>query len=478
MIGNPLESPYLLVLAVGGVSLAWLVGLRHPIILAVTGFALSVIVRTALYLLVILTPLPLTSRDLWIVLSALATVSALVLARTSRLFWLGLAAGVGLASIAFITKNLMNIGERFHEDSVAIIASSLVVFSEDEPSPAIKSGLAFPLMLSSGPAGELFTSFTPLVFVNLATIVVWTGWRLTKKLLSPSAFVILATLMLAVSWSTPMVRAQMFYINAHVLAALGIALIVAGFLMSVNTLTLGPPWSTMVLIGGVLASWARFEGMAIVLMALLPLIASPLISSRTHRLTVVISTTLPVASWAIWVSAVGGEVPLIETRNAWIIPLLVLAGATLWILPQLDSLRRHTVTIGFIALATIAVVFIGQNAVLLPLQVRNIFVGLGGWGFVAPAFLLLLVLIGLNNTTREYRHLLGMVAVAIVGAFVIKMLDGGGLGRQGFNDSINRSWTHWLPIFWLTATVGVAQLWPRARKRKNLLGKPGNAEVS
>ena len=459
MTWNPVEIIYLAILAIGGVSFAWFVGLRHPVLIAVSGFALSVILRTILYFAAARTPLPFASRDVWIAMSATAILITLVVAAKDYRYWVGVGVASLLAAIAFITKNVLGVGERFHEDSVAIIASSLLVFAADEPSAAVKSGLAFPLMLASGPSGEIFTSFTPLVFLNLVTIVVWTGWRLTRKLLPPSAFLALALLMLAVSWSTPMVRTQMFYINAHVLAALGIALVVAGFLMSVNTLTVGPPWVTMVFIGGILASWARFEGMVITLLALLPFIASPLIRSWQQRTIVIAATTCPGVSWAWWVWVVDGEIPLLEAQTAWLIPLIVLAGSALWLVPPLDSLRRQTAVIGFLATAAITAVFVSQNVGLAPAQARNIFVGLGGWGFVAPAFLLLLVLIGVKYTTREYRHLLGMVAVAIVGAFAIKYLDQGGLGRQGFNDSINRSWTHWLSIFWLTATVGIAQLW-------------------
>ena len=461
------EVAILLLLVLGGTSLAWFLGFRNAVLLATVGFALSILMRTSIFLIFHFFDIAISSRLAWGAASLVAFLLAALFARRHQIFWMALLLAAGLGVIAFLTKYLLNIGERFHEDSVQIIGNSILVFSSDGMSSEIKRGLAYPLMLALGQEDHIFSSFTPLVFLNLLILSIWTGMRITRRIVEPRVYLLIAMFLVAVSATSPMVRTLVFYINSHTMVALGAALVISGLILSVHSVRLEPQTFAVIATGSILASWARYEGAIVILLALLPFISSELIRTRLQRVNLFAVAISPAVAWLIWSIAAGADFRVLSMVTIsgpalWAILGIIAIPLGLWVTPPLDKLRRHTPSIVGIPLA-IFVMFIFEQKLTstsLPAQIRNIFFGLGGWGFVAPAFLLLLVLFGYAHASREYRKLIGMLALAIPAAFFIKFLDGQAMGRQGFNDSINRSWAHWLPLFWLIASVGMARIWP------------------
>lgn len=452
-------------LSLSGVALAWIAGLRQPTLLAATGLALIVILRVATFLVATTFSAVGDSRALWLVLLSAAMIVGVALAKLTKGFWLGASISWIISLIAISVKYGFGVGERFHEDSVQIIANSVLVFETGQVSSDIKRGLALPLMLNLGADGVIFSSFIPLVFGHLLLLAFWFGYQLLKSHVSLPTLLGVGLLLALVSISTPMIRVLAFYINSHTMVALGVGLVTVATLQLVSSLTVDRDVFLLVHIGGMLIAWSRFEGVAIFLLAAVPLLTLFSKPSQTERIHLWLAIQTPVWAWFIWASMSSATLPFIEIHLAFWVPLAVTVLTGLVLSPAVDRFRHLVPVIALTGLAVLVPIFIAHSLGNVPNQLRNLVLGLGGWGFVAPAFLLLLFLIGLQRRTRHYRTLLLSVALAIFGTIAIKYLDQSGIGRQGFNDSINRAWSHWLVLWWWVPALGLAELLGQLRNQ-------------
>lgn len=446
--------------------MAWIAGLRQPALLAATGLAMAVLLRVTSFLIAtIISDGFFESKVLWVVLLTAAIVAGVVRAKLTREFWLGVFSSWLISLTALGLKFGFGVGERFHEDSVQIIANSLLVFDTGEISSDIKRGLALPLMLNLGADGAIFSSFVPLIFGHLLFLVLWFGHQLLKDHVSTHKFWAISLILALVSLSTPMIRVLAFYINSHTMVALGIGLVTVATLQVVRSLRVDRNALLLVHIGGMLIVWSRFEGLAIFLLTALPLLSLLSKPSQNDRIRVWFAIHTPVWAWFVWAFMSSATLPFFEINQLFWVPLAVTLITGLTLLPPVDRFRHFVPAIALTGLAAFVAIFIAQNLGNVPNELRNLVLGLGGWGFVAPAFLLLLFLIGLQRRTRQYRTLLLSVALAILGTVAIKYLDQSGLGRQGFNDSINRAWSHWLVLWWWLPALGLAELLGDLRKK-------------
>lgn len=464
------EAGLTLLISLSGVSLAWVFGLRHPALLAVVGFSSTIILRTATFLSLAIFPSFVDSQLVWVGLSMAAVIFGVVLAKFTRNFWLAVATSwaIGLAAVA--AKFGLGIGERHHEDSVQIVANSLLIFAEDEVATRVKRGLAMPLMLNLGLDGTIFASFTPMVFGHLLLLVVWFGKKLLKPHGTGPLMLVIIVLLGLVSVSTPMIRALVFYLNSHTMVALGVSLILMSNLEAVRSLTIGRKSSLLVLVGGLLITWSRFEGFAIFLLVVAPMLTFVGLNRRRDKIRLWFAIQIPLWGWYLWAVLSSTSIPIFGHSLLFIVPL-VLGGLTaLVLLPVVDRYRHFLLPVFILSLATFVVIYVWGRTGNIEAQLRNLVLGAGGWGFVAPAFLMLLILIGLQGRSRQYRALLGSVTIAILGTIAIKALDSGGgslggLGQQGFNDSINRAWSHWLALWWWVPALGLAELVGQVRQK-------------
>lgn len=451
-------------MSLSGVALAWIAGLRQPALLAATGLALTVILRVATFLVAATFSAVVDSRALWLVLLSAAVIVGVAMAKLTRGFWLGASISWIISLIAIGFKFGVGVGERFHEDSVQIIANSLLVFETGQVSSDIKRGLALPLMLNLGADGAILSSFIPLVFGHLLLLAFWFGYQLLKSHVSLPLLLGVGLLLSLVSLSTPMIRVLAFYINSHTMVAFGVGLVTVATLQLVRFLTVDRDALLLVHIGGILIAWSRFEGFAIFLLATLPLLALFSSPSQTDRIRLWLAIQTPVWAWFIWAFMASATLPFFENHLLFFVPLAVTLITGLTLSSAVDRVRHFVPATALTGMAVFVAIFIAHNLGKVPAQLRNLVLGLGGWGFVIPAFLFLLLLIGLQRRTRQYRALILLVALAILGTIAIKYLDGG-LGRQGFNDSINRAWSHWLVLWWWVPALGLAELLGELRKK-------------
>jgi len=141
----------------------------------------------------------------------------------------------------------------------------------------------------------------------------------------------------------------------------------------------------------------------------------------------------------------------------------------LGILPTLkifDFLRHRLVPLAFAAMilviAASQIVFSDQLAKGNASQFENLVLGEGLWGYLAIGLVIAVIAIGLKGTSQNYRQLLTISLLLVLGTFIAKMIDGGQfgnptLGRIGWSDSLNRMWIHSFAILVITVWVGLSE---------------------
>ena len=457
------EGLVLALVVFGGSSGAWLLGFRQTVWITAAGFVLAVLARVGIFMGLLSVDFPHSSKVVWASVMLATGMVGLLVSRADRRLLSAVSLGLLLGVVAVVLKHILRIGERFHEDSAQIVLWSLLVFGADNLHNDVKRGLALPLMLSSETDGSLLTVFIPFVFLVLVLVTFSFSRELTSATLPARNFAALVALLALVSLSTPMLRVLVFYINSHTMVALGIGLVMVAVIRLTRNLQLSSQDNVLLAIGGLFAVWSRYEGIVYFLVALAPLVLRCASLSARAKLKLGISAALPVTGWVAWSHFTAPDLPMFNSINPTLTGglILIVGALALLLSEQLARLLFITSTLGFAGIAAYLILNSGQVTLLN--QVRNLVLGLGGWGFVAPTMVLLLVVIGRRKKSRIYRLLLTYVMLVIFATVALKFFDGAGLGRQGFNDSINRAWSHWLFLWWVAPFVGLAEIMPKPR---------------
>lgn len=464
----------------GGLALGW----RNPFLLAAAAVAVSGVVRVITTLAAwSFGQYSLMTEAWWVASSALAAVGVVLIALKFRKEGgVALLAFGGLALAALATKYVFAIGERHHRDSVSAVETALLLFQgELDPTvwgPEEKRGLAFPLMLALGPDGRLLSAVTPLIFLSLLLAVVWLGREMTRETVPTRWFLWSVAIVGVFSLTVPIFRVSLTYLNAHVLMALGVLLIVAGGLLANRHGRFDLPTAGLVSIGVITATTARVEGIVTVGVLLAWLASMTWLSTWRDRgfLFLPIALSGVVLSW--WLGASGSEVPDSFGVSALLVAGVTIVGAALVVSPLVDRVRFllfPLLLVGIVVLLARVLVVAEDPLAELMSQFNNVVLGYGGWGVAAASLGVSLILLGWKSRSGEY-HLLATLSVTLIMTVPFaKMFEFsglvGGFGRDGFYDSVNRMWLHTLGVVAVTMVVGFAEFLRDVAPKRQVSGR-------
>jgi hypothetical protein len=471
------EILVLTLLAVGSVSGAWLLGARSTLLAIPTGLLLATVARILIFSTFNMLNIREFAASAFYVVLAATIVMAALRARDGLYRPVVAAVAAGLIG-TFCTRVLGVLGTR-HGDSYWILAvSHLMQKSGDmtilDGHTPLKRGFAYPLLLALGPQDQFLSGITPYIFFAMLCAIGWVLWELVKKQPRGRVYTVAAVLAAICLTATMPLRA-IFYINGHTLFAVGLVVAVGVSVLALRDKVLSNAHLVALCAGVYVATSTRAEGVAIMAIVILPVISLRFVS----RLKVAVVITSLTASFAIWQATYNSY--LIPNGMPWIVFMVILIGAGfLPVIKWFDWLRFRIFLIGLIGLVAVY----GAAEIKWHSDFRrghialvyNLFfnlntktLGSGGWGLMFAGLILLMLIAIFSRWSPEFRYLLMISAMLIVGSFIAKMLDGGqfghpDLGRVGWSDSLNRMWLQTFGIFVITVAVGLIQnekIWQR-----------------
>jgi hypothetical protein len=476
-----IEIPILLVLGAGGIALFFFFGVRNPLVLAGS----AILGTSAVSLVGFPFALLFGASPFWIVLmlSAVMALAVIVVGRVSPQLWQGLGLFAVLVALAWFLRFVVQVRERSGEDAISVLLQAVLDIQQGQPPSDLRRSYSYPLLIALAPEGTILASVTPLVTLSVLAVTVGFAIELLPRNRNGARFwaIFLGVALVA---SAPIVWIALVYTNSHLLMALAIAIATGGVLVSTQSLSL--PRSTVALhaIAGVVGSTTRFEGAFMMLVVLAPLLLGTvdyLASKRALVLALSFAPTLGLTQWILL-----SQTPL--PVSAFVL-FTVLIGAPLLILGVGKVLGAKAegwlVAGGWIALLLLvvglAVMIYGVPGAqrLAIANVWNFILGVSGWGAVIPATLVgtFIIFRGLGN--RLYRIATRTWTWGIFLTIAVKLADSPP-GNQGFNNTLSRTFLHWLGPLILVWILGLySTLSGRARSQRNPVGKavsPPNAE--
>ena len=469
--GNPaIELALLLAFSISGAAALYLIGVRK--LWQLIGFAIAVtgLLRVLTYLLLDAAGAGSWAIGLWIAVSVAVFIAASWVGKIDFLrSAASVAAGSGaLALVAIAAKYVLDIGERPHTDSSRLVSIAQLILRDGEPLELLdgffKRGFSYPALLGIAPPERILIALTPFIFLSL--VVVMVGWyREARPALRRWQSVLIGIAALAVL-SIPMVQISVFYLNGHTLLALALAMVGYGVWRhgepTIGFERVEPLGYALVLVGVAAASFIRPEGFVLATLVYLPLLArlAPGAGWKERR-----SAWLPVAvaivSISAWLYAFDYQNPHRWPIQLWLLALIGLLLLMVWLLPQLDRIRKHVVPIAVGAM----VAALGVAAIRDPepfmgsvrAQAKNLLQGFGEWGLLAPFAVALLLVIGWRGLSKRQQVLMQTTWLLLVGTLASKIVDSGNIGRLGTTDSVNRMWLQLLPILIITLALGLGE---------------------
>jgi hypothetical protein len=470
------EFAVLLLISLGGIAIAWQLGIRNMWLSVPAGLMISVVIRDILFSTMNMV------HQRWIGAFSFFGILALGLVvsawQAGRGLYKNLLLGAGVAILSVISTRVLGFQGTPHGDSLWILTFSHlfdingnIAFLNGHT--AIKRGFSYPLLLALGPSGQFLSGATPFIFGALGCLVIWAirelvGAQPRKRVLWVSAGLAVLT------FSTVMPVRAIFYVNGHTLTAVGMLAAAIAVVVAVREYHVTREQLLVVCLGVFTASTSRVEGIVLSALIVLPLLAQPWIRRR-EIIWIISSGTFGLTMWL----ATYHSYIIHATHLPWYIFMAIVVG--LGMLPALkifDWVRHRIMPIALIAMG---VVFIGAEVVFHSALRKgnqalydNLIGGSGRWGWFFPALLVCLVLGWVKLSTPEHRTLLYITTSLVLGSLIAKMVDGGQfghptLGRTGWSDSLNRMWLQSFAIFLVTALVGLVQnnkLWGAEDKAK------------
>jgi hypothetical protein len=471
------EMLVLTLIAVGGVSGAWILGARNTWLAIPVGMALVVVVRNLSFSALNLIGLRQFSAVTFFVILAAVALHAAWRARVG--LWRPLSLAVGFALASVMTTRWLGFLGTSHGDSLWILSFSHLIENNGsmeilDGHTSIKRGFAYPLLLALGPNQQFLSALTPYIFAALACSVIWLATTLLAKYDWHQVALIGALLLLA-TFSSVMPLRSIYYINGHTLAGLGMLLAAGVTVLAIKENRLSLQNLAVACAGIFTVSASRAEGIALAALIVLPLISARFIS-RWQIIALVSSATV---SLGVWLATYHSYI-IHSTHLPWIVFDTILVGlGCLPALRWLDWLRHRLVGVALVAMPLVIVLAELRYAKDLAKGNRslfaNLFLGQGFWGFGLAAVLILVAIFSFkrwSKFTSEHKTLLIITVSLVLGSLIAKMLDGGQfghptLGRLGWSDSLNRMWIQSFGIFLVTALVAIVQsIWqPRTTNK-------------
>ena len=466
MTGFIHELVLLLLFASSGTAVAYWLGIRNIFLAVSAGTLISTAIRTLSFSAANLFDVLALSGWAYVVLSLGLLIVSSVLVKEKLLLAKGLALAGSFAALAAVSTRIIGLSPIGHGDSRWILTIAEHMQNGGDMGvlngrTSIKRGFSYPQLLALGPEGEYLSAITPFIFASLALGAIWLLIETTKSI--PTRAVVIAgiPLLLAIITATVPLRA-VFYINGHTLTALGMLLAAGVVVLAIKDSELTRERLWVIALGVFVTSTTRPEGIAMVALIVLPLLAQKWIS-RTQQRIIISSATVGLS---IWLSVYNSYI-INETTLPWFVFSAIFIA--LGILPTLkifDFLRHRLVPLAFAAMilviAASQIVFSDQLAKGNSSQFENLILGEGLWGYLAIGLVIAVIAIGLKGTSQNYRQLLTISLLLVLGTFIAKMIDGGQfgnptLGRIGWSDSLNRMWIHSFAILVITVWVGLSE---------------------
>ena len=470
------EYAVLLLVALGGVAIAWQLGIRNMWLSVPSGLMISVVLRDLLFATMNML------NERWLSAFTFFGILALGLIVSAWQAAKGLYKSLILAAVmaigAVTSTRVFGFQGTPHGDSLWIL-SFVRLFDKNgniallNGHTAIKRGFSYPLMLALGPSGQYLSGLTPYIFGALGCLVIWVVRQLTAEV-ARKRVIWVSGLLLIATFSTVMPLRAIFYINGHTLTAVGMLAAAGAVTIAVRDYELTREHLLVICLGVFTASTSRVEGIVLAALIVLSLISQPWIK-RTAILWIIGSGTFGLSMWM----ATYHSYIIHATHLPWYAFMAVLVGAgCLPALKWFDWLRFKLVPI---ALISMAVVFVAAEVVFHTALakgnrsiVTNLIFGSGRWGIFVAVIILGIAMGRLRRLTPEHKTLLVITASLILGSLITKMLDGGQfghptLGRAGWSDSLNRMWLQSFAIFLVTVLVGLVQnhsIWGADQKSK------------
>lgn len=468
---NPLaEFALLLGFSVSGAAALHLLGVRK--LWQLVGFSLAVValLRAVTYLALDAFGLGEAAIALWVGLMLTCFAAAILFGKAELLM---LMTRVALSSslligVAIASKYLLDMGERPHTDSSRLVTIAQLILRDGETLSQLdgffKRGFAYPALLGIAPPGRILIALTPLIFLSLLVVLV--GWyrEAAPKLARWQRIALgLSGLMVV---TVPMVQISVFYLNGHTLLALALAALAYGVWrhgqVEDSFKRLEPMGYRFILLGIALATLTRPEGFALAVLVFLPLLGRLEVGPDwRQRILAWIPLAAAILGLSAWLYAFDYQNPHRWVIQLWLIAIMGLALAAIWLLPALDRARRFGVPVAFAAMALALGIAAARNPVPFlegaRAQAKNLLQGYGEWGLFAPFAVALLIVIGWRGLSARQQVLIQTSWLLLVGTVASKLIDGGSIGRLGTMDSVNRMWLQLLPILIVTIALGLAE---------------------
>lgn len=491
IIGAAYDGTYILLFWGPGLLAALLLGARRLSHAMPLGFLISAALMSVVYTATALIGIP---EAFWLVSKVVFTITLISLGgvalirRPSGVIENALVMSA-ITAVAVITRNVLRLDVRpQYSDQFVIGWISSLMNSGLDPAVLgsvdyIKRSFIFPMTLTAGRDGTITISVIPIT----AILMIMATYHLIRVLTEKTADKIRTLVFIGVMllWATSSFFWAMFgYQNAHVLVALGVAVLLSsvfGFRERTQS-----PW--LVPFGGFVAGFviaqARIEAVALALLLMVPL----LFFSHRHSIGAsrryLVAFFGPPLGFFLWL--VTTDAFVFDYVPPAVVALIFVPFIALIILPRISRpLGRVLVpgVIGILIALTIWYLFLVDGAERRRTQFFvNTFLGDGMWGYGAWAFLVIVLITSLWKMSHRDALLLWVTAVAILFTIDVKIIDGlievggiPGFGR-GWTDSTNRAFFHLFAPITAVMVTGIIRALNKdsvflfARK-KNRVGK-------
>ena len=266
------EFAVLILIALGGVAIAWQLGIRKLWLSVPAGLMISVVIRDVLFATMNMV------HQRWIGAFAFFGILALGLVvsawQAGRGLYKNMLLGTALAILAVFSTRVLGFQGTPHGDSLWILSfahlfdiNGNIAFLNGHT--AIKRGFSYPLLLSLGPSGQSLSGITPYIFGALGCLVIWAIKELVGAQPRKRVYWV-AGLLFATTFSTVMPLRAIYYVNGHTLTAVGLLAVAVAVTIAVRDYHLTREQMLVICIGVFTASTSRIEGIVMAALLVLP----------------------------------------------------------------------------------------------------------------------------------------------------------------------------------------------------------------
>ena len=277
MIGLIHELAILLLFSASATVAAHLLGVRNIWLALSLGTLIGVTTRTITFSIANLFDLLQFSAWLFIGLALVVLVIGFIRAKQKQLLGRSMLLSTSAALLAVVSTRIIGLSPIGHGDSRWIVTIAEHMQNGGDMGvlngrTSIKRGFAYPQILALGPEGEFLSSFTPYVFAALAAGSVWLILELTKSMKTRTVLLAGVPILLAAITATVPLR-SVFYINGHTLTALGMLIGAGWVVIAIKDKQLTQLGLASIMLGFFVTATSRPEGIAMVALIALPLLA-------------------------------------------------------------------------------------------------------------------------------------------------------------------------------------------------------------